>query len=63
MAVGSLLLFFIGLVFLGIAVWRVITIQTYTFKNKKVLLQEKIMVLLGGLGIVILFCWMILAIF
>lgn len=60
---GSLLLFFIGLVFLGIAVWRVITIQTYTFKNKKVLLQEKIMVLLGGLGIVILFCWMILAIF
>lgn len=56
---GSLLFLFTGLVFLGIAAWRLLAIKTYSFKTKNMLVQEKMMVLLAGVGIIILLFWVI----
>lgn len=63
MAVGALWFFFIGLVFLALAFVKMLKIRTYSFKNKKVLLEERIVFLAAGLGFLILIYVLVISLF
>lgn len=55
--------FIIGLILLALAFFEMAKIRTFSFKNKKVIVKEKLTFFLGGAGFVLLFYGFLIALF
>lgn len=55
--------FIIGLILLVLAFFEMAKIRTFSFKNKRVIVKEKITLLLGGAGFVFLLYGFLAALF
>lgn len=62
-AVGPLLFLFLGLILLGVGAIGIVSAQSYSFKTKKLHMQEKIGFMLAGVGGFLLLCWLLIVIF
>ncbi|HET7578728.1 MAG TPA: hypothetical protein VFK33_05540 [Bacillales bacterium] len=60
---GALWFFFIGLILLIMAFLQLMKIRSFSFKNKRVIVREKMTLLIGGAGFFILVYGFLIALF